>query len=116
MRFLFYMLFIIFNISNVLSQNELMPRIIQIEKKYGLVDEKGNSILPSIYDTIYSSIPNYERISENVTRLAPVFIFKKNAKYSFACYVSLDTLSNFKILPEKERYWKIGKLDRKSVV
>jgi hypothetical protein len=115
MRFLFYMFFIVFNIFSVLSQNELMPRIIQIQNKYGLVDEKGNSILLPIYDTIYSSIPNYERISETVTQLAPVFIFKKNAKYSFAYYIGLDTVSNFKILPEKERYWRIGELIYDSI-
>jgi len=115
MRFLFYIFFIVFNIFSVLSQNELMPRIIQIEKKYGLVDGEGNSILPPIYDTIYSSIPNYERISENVTWLAPVFIFKKNAKYNFAYYVSIDTISNFKILPEKERYWRIDELIYDSI-
>lgn len=103
MRFLFYILSIVFTISNVLSQNN--PRIIKVENKFGLVDEHGNIVLPIIYDTMYSSIPDFE--TREVKRISPVFIYKKNKKYGFAYRVGLDTLYSFKLLSKDESYWKV---------
>ncbi|MDD2982466.1 MAG: WG repeat-containing protein [Crocinitomicaceae bacterium] len=103
MRFLFYILSIVFTISNVLSQNN--PRIIKVENKFGLVDEYGNVVLPTVYDTMYSSIPDFE--THEVKRISPVFIYKKNKKYGFAYRVGLDTLYSFKLLSKDESYWKV---------
>lgn len=114
MRFLLFILFVVFT-NCLLSQEQQMPRIIQIENKYGLVDETGKSVLYLKYDTIYSSIPNYENEANALTRLSPVFIFKKDGKYGYTYHVSLDTLLNFKILPKNERYWKTSNLIYDSI-
>jgi hypothetical protein len=57
------------------------PRIIEQNGKYGILDENGVTAILPIYDTIISTINNFEKL--NLRRINPVFILKKGKKKRF---------------------------------
>lgn len=116
MRVLLHIASVLFVISNALSQNSDVPRIINIENKFGLVDVHGNVVLSPIYDTLIAIISNFERDAEKLKRIAPVFIFTKDNHYGYSYEVGLDTLFSYKVPIKSERYWQAVELIYDTIV
>ncbi len=112
MRFIFCILLTLCFSLSLFSQ--ALPKIIKIKNKFGLIDRNGEVVLPIENDTIYSSIPDFEQ--NDVKRISPVFIYKRNKKYGFAYQVGLDTLYSFKLLSKDKSYWKVEDAIYDSIV
>lgn len=108
MRIYLFILFSLLLFSNTFAQIRATyaPRIIEQNGKFGIIDENGITAVLPVYDTVISTIPDFEKL--NLRRVNPVFILKKENKYAFAYCINLDSLKEMSQIPQTPWSWYIS--------
>jgi hypothetical protein len=105
-----YVIIVIVSLITLLSKAQyrpgLAPSIININGKYGLVDEQGKSLVLPENDTIISSIKGY--LSIEAQQINPIFFIKRNNKFAYAYYVNMDNTCDPSDYPKEKIRWYVS--------
>ncbi len=91
---------------NIFAQKyraELAPRIINVNGKFGVLDQTGKTVINPENDTIIASIKDYLDIPTK--QINPVFFIRRNNKYAFAYQINMDTTCDAYNFPKNKIRW-----------